>query len=260
MLRLSFLLATAISLTGCFGKDKSHDIESKDIYFEFNVYAKESGHIKIRLDMRHHDAFGDSVVLSHGERISVTFLGETILLSKDQDTFDVDYEGAFESHGDHGTMYVHFQRKDFPDIEFDIEVPPSFQVSHPVDGDEFDEGDTLIADWTNSIANDFMRVDGWMYCRTTDAYDDDSIDSGDTENETWAAPDIGEYEVPLQHLIDELRQEVSWEGDYIIDDACDFELTFTRENTKSLNRYFDDGSSAVVEQYRKVRNMVIELD
>ena len=147
------LLATLISALICVncnpGSTDSTNIATPGIYAGMEIESSVSGNSSINVELNVGGRNGTNIDLSDGERLEVSVGGETIMLNRDTDFGDIDYEGTVNTSSSADPFRISLFRADGSVINNSIvSLPDEFIITSPNSGQTFSVNETLPIRWT----------------------------------------------------------------------------------------------------------------
>ncbi len=256
--RLSFSLVGISLLASCdlFSED-SDDFSKEDIYMLAELTAKGNSDTYIKINLHEKDGFGKPIELVNGDKLLVTFLGQSVQLSKDDNLIEIDYTASLPNQGQAGVYSVIFQRYDGSQVVSEVTMLAPYQIHSPREYSVFTEGDAVNINWSPIALEGDISVHGHLSCKT---YEDDLSTEWDNENEDWQTSDNGDFQLPLNKLILNLTREITIEDenfDYTVPCVLDFDMSRTMQG--DLSGQYAKGSTLQATQYRQVKNISVWL-
>lgn len=243
--RNSSFIALATMLGACSVNSKdSTKVETGSIYLNVQLLeVSGSNSTKITANLHSRDKTGSSLALVDGEYITAQYGDQEIRLKKDEELLEIDYDGYIATNSEGGRFTITLHRANADSHSFEIEMPPSFTVTAPQKGDVYHEDSELELLWAPIAPANHIWVHGHIACESIE--DDLELDI-DNENETWKAPDIGVFPVPIDLLAANIRGEISLEDEELLAGRpCEFDLEIYRENEQNLADVFAEGSAVI---------------
>lgn len=256
--RVCILLIALTSLASCdLISEDSDDIASEDLFLLAEFTAKGNSSTYIKVNLHKEDMLGQPVELVNGDKLTVTYLGESVVLNKDDNIVEIDYTASIANQGQGGTYTLIFDRHDGSQITSTVIMPEPYNINSPSENTVFSQGDKVAVTWSPLVLNKLIKVHGHLRCKT---YEDDLSTEWDNENETWDTADSGEYSLPINKLISNLTFEITLENehfDYTV--PCELDFDMSRTNEANLVGQYVNGSSLTAVQYRQVKKLSLWL-
>ncbi len=252
------LLIAVIFLSGCdLLSEDSDDIISEDIYILAEFTAKGSLSTYIKVNLHKKDSFGQPLELVNGDKLTVTFLGNSVELSKDDNFIEIDYTASIANQGQSGMYTLTFDRHDGSQITSTVIMPEPYTINSPNENTVFHENDNVVVTWSPAVVNNEVSFHGHLRCKT---YEDDLSTEWDNENETWQTSDDGEYSLPLNKLISNLTLEITIEDEHFdYTTPCTLDFDISRANQGDLLGQYVSGSRLTAVQYRQIEHLAVWL-
>jgi len=237
--------------------EDSDDVASENIFIQAELTGKGNSLTYIKVNLFKKGRLGQPLELVSGDKLTVSYLGKSIVLKEDDQIVEIDYKGIIDNHGQGGLYTLIFARHDGSKITSTVTMPEPYTIYSPSENTVFNENDNVSVTWSAAVSGKEISFHGHLSCKT---YEDDLSSEWDNENETWSTADDGQYSLPLNKLISNLRFEVALEDehfDYTTPCLLDFDMSRTNQGDL-LNQYVS-GSSLTATQYRQVKKLSVWL-
>lgn len=255
----TFIALMAVSLVAScdlFSED-SDDVASENIFLLAEFTAKGNSSTYIKVNLHKENRLGQPLELVNGDKLTVTYLGQSVELHKDNNIVEIDYKASIANQGVGGTYTLTFDRHDGSQITSTVIMPEPYRIDSPSEQSVFTQGNKVDITWSPALLVNDINVHGHLRCKT---YEDDFSTEWDNENEWWSTADDGEYSLPVNKLISNLAFEIAIEDehfDYTV--PCQLDFDMSRVNHGDLSGQYDSDSSLTATQYRQVGELSMWL-
>lgn len=257
-LQIFILLIAGIFLSGCdLLSEDSDDVTSENIYILAELTAKGNSSTYIKVNLHKNESFGQPLELVNGDKLTVSYLGNSVELTKDNNIVEIDYTASIANQGQGGTYTLTFDRHDGSQITSTVIMPEPYTINSPSEHTVFKENDNVTVTWSPAVTGNDLSFHGHLRCKT---YEDDLSTEWDNENETWLTSDDGEYLLPLNKLISNLTLEITLEDEHFDNSVpCSLDFDISRTNHGDLAGKYESGSRLIAVQYRQIENLSVWL-
>lgn len=223
------------------GIDLVADGQSTDVNVEFNVGGRN----------------GTNLVLSSGDSVSVVAGDEEIVLQKDNDVFDVDYEGRIQSSISWQQFVVSLNRSsDTSAPNSVVNLPPNFDITFPGNNTTYTEIQPIDILWQESQAQRLTSKNTALLSPPPPSISlSMTADCVDAEGQT----------IQFSH-----QEDIDDSGEYTSDflssiqgvdlsKGCDLQIMMEREFGGELDPAFEEGGYIRAKQRRRVTELRLEV-
>ena len=247
LIKLSIITIGTLTLLACSDEQtESSYIQTEGIWANIKVQS-DGVQSRVVTELNVSGSSGNNVVLSPQDTLVVTAGGQTKILQKDLDFFDVDYQGYFEVTAGDSLFTIALNRQKQTDAAHStVALPASFTIHSPLNTDVFKLNQNIGIDWDASAANQLIALDLASSCTN-------NTGGTITQPIRLNIADDGQYTV----LLSELAMFKNLEVD--LSKNCTFNISLTRENQGEIDPNLKNNSHIKATQYRRVRDIVIDI-
>lgn len=122
--------ALILLLCACTSETESNLIKTKGIWAGFELVS-DGNRTRVNAELNAGDANGSNIVLSDSDSLQAVVNNTAIVLTKDTDFLDVDYQAYINATDDNQQFDIKFKRDDGINANSGVELPLNFYYFNP---------------------------------------------------------------------------------------------------------------------------------
>ena len=244
---LPALIAGTAALAGCSGQTTNSDeIQTETIWANITVDS-DGERARVATELNVSGPNGNNLNLTSGDQLTVTAGGISATLEKDLDFLDIDYQGYIHATASDTLFTIALKRPNDVNAENStVTLPKSFTIHSPIENQVYQGNEAIDIHWDGLEANNSIHMELISECKT--------ITGGNLlQVETYSTDDDGQYQVVPNDL------EMFKNTNVDMSKRCTFEVYLQRKNFGNTDPLFKNSSRISATQYRKVKNVKIDL-
>ena len=234
--------ALILSLCACTSETESNLIKTKGIWAGFELVS-DGNRTRVNAELNAGDANGSNIVLSDSDSIQAVVNNTAIVLTKDTDFLDVDYQAYINATDDNQQFDIKFKRDDGINANSGVELPLNFIILTPSNNQTFSINSPLTVQLDGTVPNSTSQVELSSSCTNNN-------------NETLLqsmlfALGTSRLEIDLQSLDMFSSSQVDQSK------TCSLTVSVKRERLGSISGEFANQSYIKAQQSRAIKNMTL---
>lgn len=234
--------ALILSLCACTSETESNLIKTKGIWAGFELVS-DGNRTRVNAELNAGDANGSNIVLSDSDSLQAVVNNTAIVLTKDTDFLDVDYQAYINATDDNQQFDIKFKRDDGINANSGVELPLNFIILTPSNNQTFSINSPLTVQLDGTDPNSTSQVELSSSCTNNN-------------NETLLqsmlfALGTSRLEIDLQSLDMFSSSQVDQSK------TCSLTVIVKRERVGSISGEFANQSYIKAQQSRAIKNMTL---
>lgn len=234
--------ALILLLCACTSETESNLIKTKGIWAGFELVS-DGNRTRVNAELNAGDANGSNIVLSDSDSIQAVVNNTAIVLTKDTDFLDVDYQAYINATDDNQQFDIKFKRDDGINANSGVELPLNFIILTPSNDQTFSINSLLTVQLDGTDPNSTSQVELSSSCTNNN-------------NETLLqsmlfALGTSRLEIDLQSLDMFSSSQVDQSK------TCSLTVSVKRERLGSISGEFANQSYIKAQQSRAIKNMTL---
>lgn len=234
--------ALILSLCACTSETESNLIKTKGIWAGFELVS-DGNRTRVNAELNAGDANGSNIVLSDSDSLQAVVNNTAIVLTKDTDFLDVDYQAYINATDDNQQFDIKFKRDDGINANSGVELPLNFIILTPSNNQTFSINSPLTVQLDGTDPNSTSQVELSSSCTNNN-------------NETLLqsmlfALGTSRLEIDLQSLDMFSSSQVDQSK------TCSLTVSVKRERLGSISGEFANQSYIKAQQSRAIKNMTL---
>lgn len=234
--------ALILSLCACTSETESNLIKTKGIWAGFELVS-DGNRTRVNAELNAGDANGSNIVLSDSDSLQAVVNNTAIVLTKDTDFLDVDYQAYINATDDNQQFDIKFKRDDGINANSGVELPLNFIILTPSNNQTFSINSPLTVQLDGTDPNSTSQVELSSSCTNNN-------------NETLLqsmlfALSTSRLEIDLQSLDMFSSSQVDQSK------TCSLTVSVKRERLGSISGEFANQSYIKAQQSRAIKNMTL---
>ena len=234
--------ALILSLCACTSETESNLIKTKGIWAGFELVS-DGNRTRVNAELNAGDANGSNIVLSDSDSLQAVVNNTAIVLTKDTDFLDVDYQAYINATDDNQQFDIKFKRDDGINANSGVELPLNFIILTPSNNQTFSINSLLTVQLDGTDPNSTSQVELSSSCTNNN-------------NETLLqsmlfALGTSRLEIDLQSLDMFSSSQVDQSK------TCSLTVSVKRERVGSISGEFANQSYIKAQQSRAIKNMTL---
>lgn len=234
--------ALILLLCACTSETESNLIKTKGIWAGFELVS-DGNRTRVNAELNAGDANGSNIVLSDSDSLQAVVNNTAIVLTKDTDFLDVDYQAYINATDDNQQFDIKFKRDDGINANSGVELPLNFIILTPSNNQTFSINSPLTVQLDGTDPNSTSQVELSSSCTNNN-------------NETLLqsmlfALGTSRLEIDLQSLDMFSSSQVDQSK------TCTFTVSVKRERLGSISGEFANQSYIKAQQSRAIKNMTL---
>ncbi|MDN3476906.1 hypothetical protein [Pseudoalteromonas sp. APC 3355] len=234
--------ALILSLCACTSETESNLIKTKGIWAGFELVS-DGNRTRVNAELNAGDANGSNIVLSDSDSLQAVVNNTAIVLTKDTDFLDVDYQAYINATDDNQQFDIKFKRDDGINANSGVELPLNFIILTPSNNQTFSINSPLTVQLDGTDPNSTSQVELSSSCTNNN-------------NETLLqsmlfALGTSRLEIDLQSLDMFSSSQVDQSK------TCSLTVSVKRERVGSISGEFANQSYIKAQQSRAIKNMTL---
>ncbi|MBE3673602.1 hypothetical protein [Pseudoalteromonas distincta] len=234
--------ALILLLCACTSETESNLIKTKGIWAGFELVS-DGNRTRVNAELNAGDANGSNIVLSDSDSLQAVVNNTAIVLTKDTDFLDVDYQAYINATDDNQQFDIKFKRDDGINANSGVELPLNFIILTPSNNQTFSINSPLTVQLDGTDPNSTSQVELSSSCTNNN-------------NETLLqsmlfALGTSRLEIDLQSLDMFSSSQVDQSK------TCSLTVSVKRERVGSISGEFANQSYIKAQQSRAIKNMTL---
>ncbi|QCU73799.1 hypothetical protein [Pseudoalteromonas distincta] len=235
-------IALILLLCACTSETESNLIKTKGIWAGFELVS-DGNRTRVNAELNAGDANGSNIVLSDSDSLQALVNNTAIVLTKDTDFLDVDYQAYINATDDNQQFDIKFKRDDGINANSGVELPLNFIILTPSNNQTFSINSPLTVQLDGTDPNSTSQVELSSSCTNNN-------------NETLLqsmlfALGTSRLEIDLQSLDMFSSSQVDQSK------TCSLTVSVKRERLGSISGEFANQSYIKAQQSRAIKNMTL---
>ncbi|WP_165743080.1 hypothetical protein [Pseudoalteromonas sp. Z9A6] len=234
--------ALILLLCACTTETESNLVKTKGIWAGFELVS-DGNRTRVNAELNAGDANGSNIVLSDSDSLQAVVNNTAIVLTKDTDFLDVDYQAYINATDDNQQFDIKFKRDDGINANSSVELPLNFIILTPSNNQTFSINSPLTVQLDGTDPNSTSQVELSSSCTNNN-------------NETLLQSMLFELstsrlEIDLQSLDMFSCSQVDQSK------TCSLTVSVKRERLGSISGEFANQSYIKAQQSRAIKNMTL---
>ena len=234
--------ALILLLCACTSETESNLVKTKGIWAGFELIS-DGNRTLVNAELNAGDANGSNIILSDSDSLQAVVNNTAIVLTKDTDFLDVDYQAYINATDDNQQFDIKFKRDDGINANSGVELPLNFIILTPSNNQTFSINSPLTVQLDGTDPNSTSQVELSSSCTNNN-------------NETLLqsmlfALSTSRLEIDLQSLDMFSSSQVDQSK------TCSLTVSVKRERLGSISGEFANQSYIKAQQSRAIKNMTL---
>ncbi|MBB1432447.1 MULTISPECIES: hypothetical protein [Pseudoalteromonas] len=234
--------ALILLLCACTTETESNLVKTKGIWAGFELIS-DGNRTRVNAELNAGDANGSNIILSDSDSLQAVVNNTAIVLTKDTDFLDVDYQAYINATDDNQQFDIKFKRDDGINANSGVELPLNFIILTPSNNQTFSINSPLTVQLDGTDPNSTSQVELSSSCTNNN-------------NETLLqsmlfALSTSRLEIDLQSLDMFSSSQVDQSK------TCSLTVSVKRERLGSISGEFANQSYIKAQQSRAIKNMTL---
>lgn len=234
--------ALILLLCACTTETESNLVKTKGIWAGFELIS-DGNRTRVNAELNAGDANGSNIILSDSDSLQAVVNNTAIVLTKDTDFLDVDYQAYINATDDNQQFDIKFKRDDGINANSGVELPLNFIILTPSNNQTFSINSPLTVQLDGTDPNSTSQVELSSSCTNNN-------------NETLLqsmlfALGTSRLEIDLQSLDMFSSSQVDQSK------TCSLTVSVRRERVGSISGEFANQSYIKAQQSRAIKNMTL---
>lgn len=234
--------ALILLLCACTTETESNLVKTKGIWAGFELVS-DGNRTRVNAELNAGDANGSNIILSDSDSLQAVVNNTAIVLTKDTDFLDVDYQAYINATDDNQQFDIKFKRDDGINANSGVELPLNFIILTPSNNQTFSINSPLTVQLDGTDPNSTSQVELSSSCTNNN-------------NETLLqsmlfALSTSRLEIDLQSLDMFSSSQVDQSK------TCSLTVSVKRERLGSISGEFANQSYIKAQQSRAIKNMTL---
>jgi len=234
--------ALILLLCACTTETESNLVKTKGIWAGFELVS-DGNRTRVNAELNAGDANGSNIILSDSDSLQAVVNNTAIVLTKDTDFLDVDYQAYINATDDNQQFDIKFKRDDGINANSGVELPLNFIILTPSNDQTFSINSLLTVQLDGTDPNSTSQVELSSSCTNNN-------------NETLLqsmlfALGTSRLEIDLQSLDMFSSSQVDQSK------TCSLTVSVKRERLGSISGEFANQSYIKAQQSRAIKNMTL---
>ena len=234
--------ALILLLCACTSETESNLVKTKGIWAGFELVS-DGNRTRVNAELNAGDANGSNIILSDSDSLQAVVNNTAIVLTKDTDFLDVDYQAYINATDDNQQFDIKFKRDDGINANSGVELPLNFIILTPSNNQTFSINSPLTVQLDGTDPNSTSQVELSSSCTNNN-------------NETLLqsmlfALGTSRLEIDLQSLDMFSSSQVDQSK------TCSLTVSVKRERLGSISGEFANQSYIKAQQSRAIKNMTL---
>ena len=234
--------ALILALCACTSETESNLVKTKGIWAGFELVS-DGNRTRVNAELNAGDANGSNIVLSDSDSLQAVVNNTTIVLTKDTDILDVDYQAYINATDDNQQFDIKFKRDDGINANSGVELPLNFIILTPSNNQTFSINSLLTVQLDGTDPNSTSQVELSSSC--TNNNNETLLQS------TLFTLSTSRLEIDLQSLDMFSSSQVDQSK------TCSLTVSVKRERVGSISGEFANQSYIKAQQSRAIKNMTL---
>lgn len=234
--------ALILLLCACTTETESNLVKTKGIWAGFELVS-DGNRTRVNAELNAGDANGSNIVLSDSDSLQAVVNNTAIVLTKDTDFLDVDYQAYINATDDNQQFDIKFKRDDGINANSGVELPLNFIILTPSNNQTFSINSPLTVQLDGTDPNSTSQVELSSSCTNNN-------------NETLLQSML--FELSTSRLEIDL-QSLNMFSSSQVDQSktCSLTVSVKRERLGSISGEFANQSYIKAQQSRAIKNMTL---
>ncbi|MFP3365746.1 hypothetical protein R0J93_18945 [Pseudoalteromonas sp. SIMBA_148] len=234
--------ALILLLCACTSETESNLVKTKGIWAGFELVS-DGNRTRVNAELNAGDANGSNIILSDSDSLQAVVNNTAIVLTKDTDFLDVDYQAYINATDDNQQFDIKLKRDDGINANSGVELPLNFIILTPSNNQTFSINNPLTVQLDGTDPNSTSQVELSSSCTNNN-------------NETLLQSMLfslstSRLEIDLQSLNMFSRSQVDQSK------TCSLTVSVKRERLGSISGEFANQSYIKAQQSRAIKNMTL---
>ena len=150
--------ALILLLCACTSETESNLVKTKGIWAGFEL-ASDGNRTLVNAELNAGDANGSNIILSDSDSLQAVVNNTAIVLTKDTDFLDVDYQAYINATDDNQQFDIKFKRDDGINANSGVELPLNFIILTPSNNQTFSINSPLTVQLDGTDPNSTSQVE-----------------------------------------------------------------------------------------------------
>ncbi|MEL0657134.1 hypothetical protein V6257_19135 [Pseudoalteromonas issachenkonii] len=234
--------ALILALCACTSETESNLVKTKGIWAGFELVS-DGNRTRVNAELNAGDANGSNIVLSDSDSLQAVVNNTTIVLTKDTDILDVDYQAYINATDDNQQFDIKFKRNDGINANSAVELPLNFIILTPSNNQTFNISSPLTVQLDGTDPNSTSQVELSSSC--TNNNNETLLQS------TLFTLSTSRLEIDLQSLDMFSSSQVDQSK------TCSLTVNVKRERLGSISGELANQSYIKAQQSRAIKNMTL---
>ncbi|KAA1155630.1 hypothetical protein EU510_05900 [Pseudoalteromonas sp. FUC4] len=234
--------ALILALCACTSETESNLVKTKGIWAGFELVS-DGNRTRVNAELNAGDAKGSNIVLSDSDSLQAVVNNTTIVLTKDTDILDVDYQAYINATDDNQQFDIKFKRNDGINANSAVELPLNFIILTPSNNQTFNISNPLTVQLDGTDPNSTNQVELSSIC--TNNNNETLLQS------TLFTLSTSRLEIDLQSLDMFSSSQVDQSK------TCSLTVSVKRERLGSISGELANQSYIKAQQSRAIKNMTL---
>ncbi|GAA66256.1 hypothetical protein [Pseudoalteromonas sp. BSi20429] len=234
--------ALILALCACTSETESDLVKTQGIWAGFELVS-DGNRTRVNAELNAGDANGSNIVLSDSDSLQAVVNSTAIVLTKDTDFLDVDYQAYINATDDNQQFDIKFKRDDGINANSSVELPLNFIILTPSNNQNFDINSPLTVQLDGTDPNSTSQVELSSSC--TNNNNETLLQS------TLFALNTSRLEIDLQSLDMFSSSQVDKSK------TCDLTISVKRDRFGSISGEYANQSYIKSQQSRAIKNMTL---
>jgi len=234
--------ALILLLCACTTETESNLVKTKGIWAGFELVS-DGNRTRVNAELNAGDANGSNIVLSDSDSLQAVVNNTAIVLTKDTDILDVDYQAYINATDDNQQFDIKFKRDDGINANSAVELPLNFIILTPSNNQTFSINSPLTVQLDGTDPNSTSQVELSSIC--TNNNNETLLQS------TLFTLSTSRLEIDLQSLDMFSSSQVDQSK------TCSLTVSVKRERLGSISGELANQSYIKAQQSRAIKNMTL---
>lgn len=234
--------ALILLLCACTTETESNLVKTKGIWAGFELVS-DGNRTRVNAELNAGDANGSNIVLSDSDSLQAVVNNTAIVLTKDTDFLDVDYQAYINATDDNQQFDIKFKRDDGINANSSVELPLNFIILTPSNNQTFSINSPLTVQLDGTDPNSTSQVELSSSCTNNN-------------NETLLQSML--FELSTSRLEIDLQSLDMFSSSQVDQSkTCSLTVSVKRERLGSISGEFANQSYIKAQQSRAIKNMTL---
>ncbi|MEI8665211.1 hypothetical protein P4S81_10455 [Pseudoalteromonas sp. B28] len=234
--------ALILLLCACTTETESNLVKTKGIWAGFELIS-DGNRTRVNAELNAGDANGSNIILSDSDSLQAVVNNTAIVLTKDTDFLDVDYQAYINATDDNQQFDIKFKRDDGINANSGVELPLNFIILTPSNNQTFSINSPLTVQLDGTDPNSTSQVELSSSCTNNN-------------NETLLQSML--FALSTSHLEIDLQSLDMFSSSQVDQSkTCSLTVSVKRERLGSISGEFANQSYIKAQQSRAIKNMTL---